>query len=204
MTRRLLNLVTVLLLLLCVAACVLWVRSARVRDVLSSTNVPSARVWQSYRLETLRGGFQFEFYRLENDGSGFSADNVRPLRWMRDTKTTTTPVWTPETSDRTFGIHFFPFDWPSLKEPSLLDAPDFELKVDRVEDVYYANTWQGVVVPYWGLCIASAMLPIARTSLAIYAVARRRTGDHLGLCPICGYDLTGNVSGVCPECGRAR
>jgi hypothetical protein len=22
-----------------------------------------------------------------------------------------------------------------------------------------------------------------------------------GLCPGCGYDLTGNVSGVCPECG---
>ena len=22
-----------------------------------------------------------------------------------------------------------------------------------------------------------------------------------GLCPACGYDLTGNVSGVCPECG---
>jgi hypothetical protein len=24
-----------------------------------------------------------------------------------------------------------------------------------------------------------------------------------GLCPECGYDLTGNVSGVCPECGQA-
>ena len=23
-----------------------------------------------------------------------------------------------------------------------------------------------------------------------------------GVCPICGYDLTGNVSGRCPECGR--
>jgi hypothetical protein len=23
----------------------------------------------------------------------------------------------------------------------------------------------------------------------------------LGVCPKCGYDLTGNVSGVCPECG---
>jgi hypothetical protein len=26
----------------------------------------------------------------------------------------------------------------------------------------------------------------------------RTTG---GLCPICAYDLTGNVSGTCPECG---
>jgi len=23
-----------------------------------------------------------------------------------------------------------------------------------------------------------------------------------GLCPECGYDLTGNASGVCPECGE--
>jgi hypothetical protein len=25
-----------------------------------------------------------------------------------------------------------------------------------------------------------------------------------GLCPGCGYDLTGNESGVCPECGEER
>ena len=24
-----------------------------------------------------------------------------------------------------------------------------------------------------------------------------------GICPICDYDLTGNLSGVCPECGTA-
>jgi hypothetical protein len=24
-----------------------------------------------------------------------------------------------------------------------------------------------------------------------------------GLCPSCGYDLTGNVSGTCPECGSS-
>ena len=32
---------------------------------------------------------------------------------------------------------------------------------------------------------------------AIRAFRRRR-----GLCPACGYDLTGNTTGVCPECGR--
>jgi hypothetical protein len=30
---------------------------------------------------------------------------------------------------------------------------------------------------------------------------RRRWRRICGLCPKCGYDLTGNVSGVCPECG---
>ncbi len=30
---------------------------------------------------------------------------------------------------------------------------------------------------------------------------RRRLLRERGLCPVCGYELTGNVSGVCPECG---
>ena len=30
---------------------------------------------------------------------------------------------------------------------------------------------------------------------------KTRRRRRLGLCPSCGYDLTGNASGVCPECG---
>jgi hypothetical protein len=32
---------------------------------------------------------------------------------------------------------------------------------------------------------------------------RARLRHAAGLCPQCGYDLTGNLSGVCPECGTA-
>ena len=35
-------------------------------------------------------------------------------------------------------------------------------------------------------------------------LSRRRKRLARGLCPGCGYDLTGNLSGVCPECGEAR
>lgn len=46
-----------------------------------------------------------------------------------------------------------------------------------------------------------AALPVARLTLR----HRRSRRISQGLCPACGYDLTGNVSGVCPECGaRAR
>ena len=31
---------------------------------------------------------------------------------------------------------------------------------------------------------------------------RARCKPH-GFCPVCSYDLTGNVSGTCPECGTA-
>lgn len=30
---------------------------------------------------------------------------------------------------------------------------------------------------------------------------RRQERGARGLCPSCGYDLTGNTSGTCPECG---
>ncbi len=33
---------------------------------------------------------------------------------------------------------------------------------------------------------------------------RRRRRRTKGLCLVCAYDLTGNVSGVCPECGTTK
>jgi hypothetical protein len=38
--------------------------------------------------------------------------------------------------------------------------------------------------------------------LLVWGHIRARAIDP-GLCPVCRYDLTGNVSGVCPECGTA-
>ncbi len=32
---------------------------------------------------------------------------------------------------------------------------------------------------------------------------RRRVRELQGLCPGCGYDLTGNTTGLCPECGES-
>jgi hypothetical protein len=34
-----------------------------------------------------------------------------------------------------------------------------------------------------------------------YLKGERELRRRQGLCPECGYDLTGNASGVCPECG---
>ena len=50
-------------------------------------------------------------------------------------------------------------------------------------------------VPWWAAAAACAVIPAARVP--------RRTRRRPGVCPTCGYDLTGNVSGVCPECGTA-
>jgi hypothetical protein len=200
MKRRALNLLTALSLLLCVAVGALWVRSATTCDLVTSAQAPAAGIWQSYTLRTLRGGFQFESYRLDVIGSR-SRRPSRPLEWHRFDETTMVPRWTMETSDRTDGIIGL-LDLPLFESAGAFDAPGFEWKSDRVEDLHYINTWRGVVLPYWSLCVAAAVLPIGRASLAVYAFQRRRRLNRVGLCRRCGYDLRATPE-RCPECGAA-
>jgi hypothetical protein len=57
------------------------------------------------------------------------------------------------------------------------------------------TTWTATA-PHWFLVVIAAVLPAARL------LSPRRSGRRRpGLCPRCGYDLTGDVSGACPECG---
>jgi hypothetical protein len=62
--------------------------------------------------------------------------------------------------------------------------------------------WRGLVGD--ALIFAAAwflFLKLARAGFADLAARRR---NRRGLCPHCGYDLTGLESGVCPECGKQR
>jgi hypothetical protein len=49
----------------------------------------------------------------------------------------------------------------------------------------------------WGLWLVRAFYKAKQSASAIRGIIRR----DRGLCPHCGYNLTGNVSGTCPECG---
>ena len=51
--------------------------------------------------------------------------------------------------------------------------------------------------PAWIVILLSATYPIIAF---IRGPLRRRRRRKRGLCPTCGYNLTGNVTGVCPEC----
>jgi len=42
---------------------------------------------------------------------------------------------------------------------------------------------------------------IAATIIVALVTYRRKKPPPIGVCPTCGYNLTGNVSGICPECG---
>jgi hypothetical protein len=57
-----------------------------------------------------------------------------------------------------------------------------------------------VMVPWYGVIVTTAALPLVRLRRA--SARRRRAGA--GRCGACGYDLTGNESGVCPECGQGH
>jgi hypothetical protein len=137
MTRRLLNLVTVLSLLLCVAVVALWARSYSRADYLVPTDgAPYLSVARGDLRIAFRGG------------------------------------WLDENGNHVFSM-----------------PAEFAGEISSLQSVH---------IPLWIIASAAAVTCLASYCLS-YATLRR--GD--GLCPSCGYSLTGNVSGVCPECGRA-
>ena len=56
---------------------------------------------------------------------------------------------------------------------------------------------RNVVLPMW---MPALVLGVCPTVALIRGPLRRQRHRKRGLCPSCGYNLTGNTSGVCPEC----
>ncbi len=59
------------------------------------------------------------------------------------------------------------------------------------------NVFYRISVPLWGVLVV-----FSGFTLAVFAQnMRNRNRVFRNECPICTYNLTGNVSGTCPECG---
>jgi len=54
-------------------------------------------------------------------------------------------------------------------------------------------------MPFWFPLVLFAAYPVF---VFIRGRMRRRRRRKHGLCPHCGYNLTGNVTGICSECGK--
>jgi hypothetical protein len=82
MKRRLLNLLTALSLLLCVAVCVLWVRS-----YFASDELIAAAFGGRFTANTAWGRAVAQYQTIDGEGFG------RELRWVRDKPRHSSPSW---------------------------------------------------------------------------------------------------------------
>lgn len=176
--RHVFTIVTVLSLLLCVATCLMWVRSYRWTDrpfCHCADHLCWIQSWRgdvSLQVETSTlsaiSGFGLEH---ERDDANNGPSRFFDMRW----------VSFPVPPNRIITREWAGFWWCALEAPS-------ELLVAEV------------VVPFWSIALATAALPLGRTIAQVRSIALRQQRRRLGLCTTCGYDLRATPK-RCPECG---
>lgn len=181
MRRRLFNFVTAASLLLCVAACVLWVRSFFLTEQLTLRCKGGWRTVQT-------GKGQLAIRLLLADWSNVPADTFGP-KYQRDLVMPPSNYFiylSPERGDRSFFWRRGGFAWHELRNAR--------------RGIVRVQAW----APFWSIFICTAALPLAWTTTRLRARVRRRRRTRLGLCPVCGYDLRATPrGGRCPECGAS-
>jgi hypothetical protein len=179
--RRLLNFLTVLPLLLFVAACVLWVRSYRFLDQYRYLDPSSGLLVD---LVSLRGGIQVAVVRnVPNRDGGYG------WAWGSGWSSTALAAFiTGPPGD----------DWQLF-----LGAPGSSYRVlhgfrllDGDLSASGGSPFWSVRIPTWAPAVTFATLPAAWTLRR----TRRRRRLRAGHCPYCGYDLRATPD-RCPECG---
>ena len=189
--RRLLNLLAVLSLLLCVAACVLWVRSRRALDYVDWHSAVSGGLhpeW-SVSLQSREGLLHVE--ALHAQLPVFSPDELADLAKYAG------PA--PDTGG------FRRVSGPLQRFALAVGGPGFG-RIDRPLTYRLAGGRQQgwlsgftLTVPHWAVA-ALAGAVAAGPALAFGRRRRRALRRRAGLCPTCGYDLRA-TPGQCPECG---
>ena len=185
MTRHLLNLLTALSLVLCVAVCVLWVRSYFRVDVVGRTSMwPKGAnwYWRNWRLWSGDGGL-----RLSSDG--FLVDSPAFAdQWKQKAGEGYWNVYPPgQNSPREPFPRNLWFDFWSQSGGGNRPGPEV-IHSDHLN----------VRVPYWLPAVLTAVPP----SLLVLRRRRHRNQARDKLCPHCGYDFRA-TPGRCPECGTA-
>ena len=195
MRRRLLNLLTAVSLLLCVAVLALWVRSYNVGDRLTWTHLERRAGFLDSRFVTLysgAGAFMVERRAGTETGALLSAHHFGEsgFRWEQRSH----PYY-PRNIDSFWGTSYEGMGFWWMRNRGESDEPDY-LEKPRT------RAWSDhlVVVPWWSLATLSLILPAVR-ALASVRRMRRRRHEKSGLCSACGYDLRA-TPGRCPECGH--
>jgi hypothetical protein len=174
--RRLLNLLTLLSLLLCVAATASWVRSyQRCDQVLYQSDEDPRGVQRCFVLGWNRGVFEFQHHHIAGLGRAYA-------EW------TGLHMEHAEASRR---------DFPA-GSPRGLAMLGFGFLPPVTKVVSPAVWWHySVYVPHYAVVFAAGILPVARL------LSRRQRTDPRGRCHSCGYDLRATPD-RCPECGTVH
>jgi hypothetical protein len=199
MLRRLLNLLTALSLLLCVAVVVLWVRSNRGRDQFQRHRWLAAdRVFHEDSIITAWGIVYLRLWREEHGGPS-SASHI-PYGYAR--RGDTVSRWSHSFEGHGYSGGF-PL-WPALRTRSeeagfLWRAEEIRrTRKDLGTSIYACRT---IGCPLWVLMAAGMLLPGWRCAVGVkWFLQRTRRRRRPGLCPSCGYDMRASPT-RCSECG---
>ena len=190
MLRRLLALASAVSLLLCVATCVLWVRSYGRDEVVWW--VPTGQ--DRYLIGSERGSVRVE--RVA-DGPAYSSTAPGSRRFGAASRARPDDAYW--TWDRLY--HQAEFACPRWGF-AMVSGPRFtrRTRADRgVFDLPVLLPAVAVAVPHWALLGAGAVAPLA----SVLRSRRHRRSRRAGLCARCGYDLRA-TPGRCPECGTRQ
>lgn len=183
MKRRLINLLTALSLVLCVAVVALWVQSYVVVDELQYRH-------GSYNYAIGLAGGQFDLFVTDESPFEMIPQGWRwrqwrgvdeRLLWRRSVSSSQNPFSRRPVRPARFGCW-----WGTQSVP----VPEFPAPV----------VTRYIYVPIWPLALACAALPgswFVRNSVGSLRLRGRRVSASL--CASCGYDLRATQDG-CPEC----
>lgn len=190
MLRRLLNLLTLVSLLLCVAAMALWMRSHWEDDYAGWHSWTFDRGWPENK--------ETQVVCVGTHAGVVIVGSVRVLEYGQLAE----PVLG---GSGMFLNGHYSQEWPlntmvghaAESHGFLLFAADYPPRPGFVGERGWA-----VTAPLWALAVTTAV-PAASWARRKARARQRSRRRARSLCLSCGYDLTGNISGVCPDCAQA-
>jgi hypothetical protein len=181
LTRYLFTFCSAVSLLLCVAVCVLWVRSYSYCDYWQASEEGKCRIRYLVSDSGQIGHYEYSW----DSGIPVPGLPLKDERWDYHRASAGAAVLPfPGKRESVWG-----FAWGVTRKHTLRGRFDYSGPAITVE------SW----MPYWALATVMAVLPLlwARSR---WRRSRARSRQNEGFCPACGYDLRASPE-RCPECG---